>query len=192
SGYLAASGGGGPWPAVLRAAGGGRPGSRGAPCGVGRRGRPPRRSGHPAPTRRGQPPGDLPPSFRPRRLELRDSCPEDLDVVLVQHGSAVVVLDEVYNLAQHLVGMPAVVADASHPDRQRLPAVQVSHLGDRHVEAAPDLLHQRTAHLAFSLEAVICRQLEDELEGAHNHLCLIGYVTTRQRLMASRRGSPIV
>src|SRR5438067_893088 len=69
--------------------------------------------------------------------------------------------------------MPAIVANAGYPDCQRLPAIQVRHLGDRHVEAAAELLHQGTAHLAFSLEAVIFRQLEDELAGAHNHLCPI-------------------
>src|SRR6266568_2552032 len=69
--------------------------------------------------------------------------------------------------------MPAVVADAGYPYGQRLPAIQVCHLGDRHIEPAAELLHQGTAHLAFSLEAVIFRQLEDELAGAHNHLCPI-------------------
>src|SRR5260370_30216317 len=69
--------------------------------------------------------------------------------------------------------MPAVVADAAHPDRERLPAIQICYLGDGHIESAADLLHQRTAHLALSLEAVIFRQLEDELAGAHNHVCLI-------------------
>src|SRR2546429_4482434 len=69
--------------------------------------------------------------------------------------------------------MLAIVANAGYPDCQRLPAIQVRHLGDRHVEAAAELLHQGTAHLAFSLEAVIFRQLEDELAGAHNHLCPI-------------------
>src|SRR5207245_7941271 len=93
--------------------------------------------------------------------------------MLVQDGSSIVILDEVDDLAKHLVGMPAAVADAAYPDGQRLPAIQVCHLGHRHIEAAAELLHQGTAHLAFSLEAVIFRQLEDELAGAHNHLCPI-------------------
>ena len=93
--------------------------------------------------------------------------------MLVQDGSSIVIFDEVDDLAQHLVGMPAVVANAGYPDCQRLPAIQVCHLGDRHIEAAAELLYQGTAHLAFSLEAVIFRQLEDELAGAHNHLCPI-------------------
>src|SRR5438067_12319205 len=69
--------------------------------------------------------------------------------------------------------MPAIVANAGYPDCQRLPAIQVRHLGDRHLEASAELLHHGTAHLAFSLEAVIFRQLEDVLPGAHNHLCPI-------------------
>ena len=93
--------------------------------------------------------------------------------MLVQDGSSIVILDEVDDLAEHLVRMPAVVADAGYPYGQSLPAIQVCHLGDRYVEPAAQLLHQGTAHLAFSLEAVIFRQLEDELAGAHNHLCPI-------------------
>ena len=92
-------------------------------------------------------------------------------MVLVQNGSATVILGEVDNLAQHLVGMAAVVGGAGHADRQRLPAVQVRHLGNRDVEATADLLDQGAANLAFSFEAVVLRQMEDELAGAHNHGC---------------------
>ena len=46
-------------------------------------------------------------------------------MVLVQNGSAIVILDEVDNLAQHLVGMAAVVAHTGHPNRQGLPLIEV-------------------------------------------------------------------
>ncbi len=65
--------------------------------------------------------------------------------MLVQDGSSIVILDEVDDLAEHLVRMPAVVADAGYPYGQSLPAIQVCHLGDRYVEPAAQLLHQVVA-----------------------------------------------
>ena len=91
---------------------------------------------------------------------------------MLMQDSAAVFFGEVDHLTQDFMGMPAVVGGTGHPDRQCLPAVQVRHFGDRDIEAATDSLHQRAAYLAFSLEAVVFRQLEDELAGAHNHLCI--------------------
>jgi len=41
-----------------------------------------------------------------------------------------VILDKLDDLAEHRVGMPAVVTDAGHPDGERLPTIQICHLGD--------------------------------------------------------------
>jgi len=62
--------------------------------------------------------------------------------MLMQDGAAIVLVYVIDDLAQHLIGMPAVVAGTGHPNCQRLPAVQVGDFGDRDIEAATDSLHQ--------------------------------------------------
>src|SRR5207237_10616301 len=97
------------------------------------------------------------------RFSVLGSCSKDLDVMFVKNSASVVILDVVDNLAHHFIGISAVVAGAGDANRQRLPAILVRYLGDGNVETAADALHQRAAYLAFSLQAVVFGQVEDEL-----------------------------
>src|SRR5437879_3240422 len=112
--------------------------------------------------------------------------------MLMQDRTAIVFFGVIDYLTEHFIGMPGVVGRTGHPDRQRLPAVQVRHFGDRDVEAATDSLHQGAAYLTFSLEAVVFRQLEDELAGAHNHVCIHRIRNISQKADTSAKSSLIV
>jgi hypothetical protein len=87
----------------------------------------------------------------------------------LDHGTPVVVVDEIHDFAQDLVGVSRVITDTGDAQAEGLPAILVRHLGDGHVEAIADSLHKRATHLAFALEAVVVWKLERNLAGADDH-----------------------
>src|SRR6266508_2530929 len=93
-------------------------------------------------------------------ITRRPSDRDELHLDLAHLGVEAFALDELEHFAQHLIGMPRIVADAHDAERGQLPRVLRVDLGHGDVESIADPLRDRFEHHALAFERAVFGQVK--------------------------------